>query len=53
MLLKVVPVLLDNNAKSIETLAVLDDGAQQTMILLATAQQLQLNECETLALHTV
>lgn len=51
VLLKVVPVLLQNDSKSMETFAVLDDGAQRTMILPTAVQQLQLNgECETLAL---
>ncbi|KAJ8380784.1 hypothetical protein SKAU_G00015620 [Synaphobranchus kaupii] len=54
VLLKVVPVLLHNDSKSMETFAVLDDGAQRTMILTAAAQQLQLTgECETIALRTV
>ncbi|KAJ8357474.1 hypothetical protein SKAU_G00202680 [Synaphobranchus kaupii] len=54
VLLKVIPVLLHNDSKSMETFAVLDDGAQRTMILTAAAQQLQLTgECETVALRTV
>lgn len=54
MLLKVVPVLLHNKSNSIETFAVLDDGAQRTMILPTAVQQLWLNgESETLALRTV
>ena len=54
MLLKVVPVLLHNDSNSVETFAVLDDGAQRTMILPTAVQQLRLNgESETLALRTV
>jgi len=54
VLLKVVPVLLHNNSNSVETFAVLDDGAQRTMILPTAVQQLRLNgESETLALRTV
>ncbi|XP_028301819.1 uncharacterized protein LOC114462917 [Gouania willdenowi] len=54
VLLKVVPVLLHNNSNSVETFAVLDDGAQRTMILPAAVQLLQLNgESETLTLRTV
>ncbi|XP_039514870.1 uncharacterized protein LOC120469772 [Pimephales promelas] len=52
--LKVVPVLLHHEAKTIETYAILDDGAQRTMILPTAVQQLQLKgEPETLALRTV
>ncbi len=54
VLLKVVPVLLHHKSKMVETYAILDDGAQRTMILPAAVQQLQLNgEHETLALRTV
>ena len=54
VLLKVVPVLLHNDSNSVETFAVLDDGAQRTMILPTAVQQLRLNgESETLALRTV
>ncbi|KAL7880314.1 hypothetical protein SRHO_G00025680 [Serrasalmus rhombeus] len=54
VLLKVVPVLLHNKSKTIETFAILDDGAQRTMILPAAVQQLQLEgKRETLALRTV
>ncbi|KAG1940909.1 mitochondrial import receptor subunit TOM70 [Pimephales promelas] len=54
VLLKVVPVLLHHEAKTIETYAILDDGAQRTMILPTAVQQLQLKgEPETLALRTV
>ncbi|KAK0139824.1 hypothetical protein N1851_023266 [Merluccius polli] len=54
VLLKVVPVLLHNNSNSVETFAVLDDGAQRTMILPTAVQQLRLTgESETLALRTV
>lgn len=40
VLLKVVPVLLHSNSNSIETYAVLDDGAPRTMILPTAIQQL-------------
>ncbi len=54
VLLKVVPVLLHHKSKMVETYAILDDGAQRTMILPTAVQQLQLNgEHETLALRTV
>lgn len=54
VLLKVVPVLLHHKSKTFETYAILDDGAQRTMILPTAVQQLQLNgEPETLALRTV
>ncbi len=54
VLLKVVPVLLHNKFKSVETYAVLDDGAQRTMILPMAVKMLQLRgEPETLALRTV
>jgi len=54
VLLKVVPVLLHSKFKSVETYAVLDDGAQRTMILPIAIQRLQLKgEPETLALRTV
>ncbi|XP_014876949.1 uncharacterized protein LOC106939156 [Poecilia latipinna] len=54
VLLKVVPVLLHNKSNSVETFAVLDDGAQRTMILPTAVQQLRLNGAlETLALRTV
>ncbi|CAM4638688.1 unnamed protein product [Leuciscus chuanchicus] len=42
VLLKVVPVLLHHKSKTIETYAILDDGAQRTMILPTAVQQLQL-----------
>ncbi len=54
VLLKVVPVLLHNKFKSVETYALLDDGAQRTMILPMAVKMLQLRgEPETLALRTV
>ncbi|XP_057679968.1 uncharacterized protein LOC130908509 isoform X2 [Corythoichthys intestinalis] len=54
VLLKVVPVVLHNKTNSMNTYAILDDGAQRTMILTAAVQQLQLSgEPETLALRTV
>lgn len=54
VLLKVVPVLLQHKTKTIETYAILDDGAQRTMILPRAVQQLQLKgEPEILALRTV
>ncbi|KAI4901563.1 hypothetical protein NFI96_009437 [Prochilodus magdalenae] len=54
VLLKVVPVLLHNKSRTTETFAILDDGAQRTMILPAAVQQLQLEgKPETLALRTV
>ncbi|XP_026056216.1 uncharacterized protein LOC113041867 [Carassius auratus] len=54
VLLKVVPVLLHHRSKTFETYAILDDGAQRTMILPTAVQQLQLKgEPETLALRTV
>ncbi|XP_072769411.1 uncharacterized protein [Nerophis lumbriciformis] len=54
VLLKVVPVLLHHNSKSMETFAVLDDGAQRTMILPDAAQHLHLHgQHEILALRTV
>lgn len=54
VLLKVVPVLLHNKDRTIETFAILDDGAERTMLLPAAAQQLQLGgKEETLALRTI
>ncbi|XP_067306912.1 uncharacterized protein [Pseudorasbora parva] len=54
VLLKVVPVLLHHKSKTLETYAILDDGAQRTMILPNAIQQLRLKgEPETLALRTV
>ncbi|XP_073724410.1 uncharacterized protein [Misgurnus anguillicaudatus] len=52
--LKVVPVLLHSGFRSVETYAILDDGAQRTMILPIAVHKLQLEgEPETLALRTV
>lgn len=54
VLLKVVPVLLHHKAKTLETYAILDGGAQHTIILSSAVKQLQLKgETETLALRTV
>lgn len=47
-------MLLHHKSKTFETYAILDDGAQRTIILPTAVQQLQLKgEPETLALHTV
>ncbi|XP_073766348.1 uncharacterized protein [Danio rerio] len=54
VLLKVVPVLLHGKFKSVETYAILDDGAQRTIVLPMAAQMLQLKgEPEVLTLRTV
>lgn len=54
VLLKVVPVLLLSKFMAVETYALLDDGAQRTMIFPTAVQMLQLRgEPETLALRTV
>lgn len=54
VLLKVVPLFLHNKDRTIATFAILDDGAERTMLLPAAAQQLHLEgKEETLALRTI
>ncbi|CAI5660547.1 uncharacterized protein LOC106097744 [Oreochromis niloticus] len=54
VLLKVVPVVLHHNGKTLSTHAVLDDGSERTMLLPAAAQKLDLQGTpETLPLRTI
>ncbi|XP_041839808.1 uncharacterized protein LOC121638843 [Melanotaenia boesemani] len=52
--LKVVPVIVSNGQKSLHTYAVLDDGAERTIILTEATHQLGLaGETESMALRTI
>lgn len=52
--LKIVPVLLQNGRRSLKTYAILDDGAERTILLPAAAQHLELQgREESLALRTI
>ncbi|XP_042069251.1 uncharacterized protein LOC121812105 [Haplochromis burtoni] len=54
VLLKVVPVILHHNGKTLSTHAVLDDGSERTMLLPTAAQKLDLQGIpETLPLRTI
>ncbi|CAI5673999.1 unnamed protein product [Oreochromis niloticus] len=54
VLLKVVPVVLHHNGKTLSTHAVLDDGSERTMLLPAAAQKLDLQGTpETLPLRAI
>ncbi|XP_055015378.1 uncharacterized protein LOC129410669 [Boleophthalmus pectinirostris] len=54
VLLKVVPVILHHNGKTLNTHAVLDDGSERTMLLPMAAQRLDLQGVpETLPLRTI
>lgn len=54
VLLKVVPVVLHHNGKTLNTHAVLDDGSERTMLLPIAAQRLDLQgTTETLPLRTI
>lgn len=54
VLLKVVPVTLHHNGKTLSTHAVLDDGSERSMLLPAAAQRLDLQGTpETLPLRTI
>lgn len=52
--IKVIPVLLWKDEKSIQTYAIFDDGAQRSIILPAAVQQLGLQgKKEVMALRTI
>ncbi|XP_034536205.1 uncharacterized protein LOC117810467 [Notolabrus celidotus] len=52
--LKVVPIIISNGSKSLQTYAILDDGAERTIILPAAVRHLGLKgEAESLALRTI
>lgn len=54
MYLKFVPVIVSHGSKLLQTYAILDDAAEHTIILSATAEYLELEgEAEFLALRTV
>lgn len=54
MYLKVVPIIISHGSKSLQTYAILDDGAAHTIILPAAAQHLELKgEAESLTLRTI
>lgn len=52
--LKVIPVIVSNGAKTLHTYAILDDGAERTIILTEATQHLGLaGEVESMALRTI
>ncbi|XP_039856539.1 uncharacterized protein LOC120714406 [Simochromis diagramma] len=54
VMLKVVPVTLHNNGRSLSTYAILDDGSERTIVLSAAVHYLQLNITEeSLKLRTI
>ena len=54
MYLKVVPIIISHGSKSLHTYAILDDGAERTIILPAAVRHLELKgEAESLALRTI